>query len=227
MNFMNYPKVILFDLDGVILNTEYLYLNLMLEYNKRMNLPISKKCYISNLLGKTRDDITDYFKKKFKNNFSDEDYWNGLIKYREQYLEKNPIELKIGAISLLKYLKENNCFLGIVTSNSITLVKKLLIKAGINIGDFEVIVTREDVSRTKPYPDLYLKAIEQFKISKKDVIAIEDSNVGIKSALDAGIKVINVEDIDIVDEKLKKKCFKVEKTLNDVIKFLKEMRNEI
>lgn len=227
MSFMNYPKFILFDLDGVILNTESLYLNLMLEYNKKIDLPISKKYYISNLLGKTKNDINYYLRKKFTNKFNAEKYWNGLIKYREEYLEKHSIEVKVGAISLLDYLKENNYSLGIVTSNSIELVRKLLISAGININDFEVIVTREDVNRTKPAPDLYLKAIEYFKINKNDIIAIEDSNVGIRAALDAGIKVINVEDIDIVDEKLKKKCIKVETSLNNIIDFLKELEDEV
>ena len=58
MNFMKLNKIILFDLDGVILNTEAIYLKLMLEYNKKINIPITKKYYIKNLLGKTKKEIS-------------------------------------------------------------------------------------------------------------------------------------------------------------------------
>lgn len=225
MSFMKSPKIILFDLDGVILDTESLYLKLMLEYNEKMNLPITRDYYITNLLGKTKDNITYYLQRKFKNNFNADIYWDGIMKYREEYLEQNDIKLKNDFLRLKNYLKKNNYLFGIVTSNSIELVKKLLIKVGLNINEFEVIVTREDVEKPKPAPDLYLKAIKHFDVDKDYIIAIEDSNIGIQSALSAGINVINLEDIDIIDKDLKNNCMTISKSLDEVIDFLEEMRN--
>ena len=54
MNSTKLPKIILFDLDGVILDTESIYLELMVEYNKNVNMPITREFYINNFLGRTK-----------------------------------------------------------------------------------------------------------------------------------------------------------------------------
>ena len=60
-------------------------------------------------------------------------------------------------------MKKNKIILGIVTSNSLQLVKKLLRKAEIDINIFDIIVTSDDVSATKPNPELYLTALKKNK----------------------------------------------------------------
>jgi len=224
MSFMKLPKIILFDLDGVILDTESIYLKLMMEYNKKINLPITKEFYINNFLGRTKKEINDCYEKKFKENFDSDKYWNGIIKYRDNYLLRNEIKIKKDFLNLKKYLKANNFLFGIVTSNSKELTTKLLKKTRLQINDFEFIVTRDDVLYTKPKPDLYLKAVDYYKTDKDNFIAIEDSNVGIQSALNANIRVINLKDIDIIKPDLKRKCLKCVESLNEVIDVLEEMR---
>lgn len=223
MNFMKSPKIILFDLDGVILDTESIYLNLMIEYNEMVNLPITKDFYIHNFLGKTKKEINEFYKKEFKEKFDSDKYWNGIIKYRDDYILHNEIKIKEEFLNLKKYLKVNNYLFGIVTSNSKELTTKLLKKTRLPINDFEFIITRDDVLHTKPEPDLYLKAIDYYK-NRDNFIAIEDSNVGIESALKANIKVINLKDIDIIKPDLKLKCLKCVESLNEVIDILEEMR---
>lgn len=225
MNFMKSNKIILFDLDGVILNTESIYLKLMLEYNKKLNMPITKEYYIKNLLGKTKKEISYYLSTKFKEKFNYYSYWKNLEALRNNYLLNNKIQIKKGFLYLKKFLEQNNYKFGIVTSNSKKLTKELLINAGLNTDDFSIIISREDVISTKPNPDLYLKAMKYFKANIDNFIAIEDSKVGIKSALNAGIKVINIKDIDIIDSKTKSKCLVSIKSLEDVIEVLKEMKD--
>ncbi len=224
MNFMKSPKIILFDLDGVILDTESTYLKLMIKYNKKINLPITKKFYIDNFIGRTKKEIDDCYEKQFKEKFDSDKYWSGIIKYRNNYLLHNEIKIKNGFLNLKKYLKDNNILFGIVTSNSKELTTRLLEKAKLQINDFEFIVTRDDVLYTKPEPDLYLKAVEYYKIDTANFIAIEDSNVGIQSALNANIRVINLKDIDIIKPNLKSKCLKFVESFNEVIDILGEMK---
>ena len=225
MNFMKSNKIILFDLDGVILNTESIYLKLMLEYSKKLNIPITKEYYIKNLLGKTKKEISHHLSIKFKEKFSYHNYWKNLEEIRNNYLLNNKIQVKNGFLYLKEFLEQNNYKFGIVTSNSKKLTKQLLINAGLKVNDFSIIISREDVINIKPNPELYLKAIKYFKSDINNFIAIEDSNVGIKSALNAGIEVINIKDIDIIDSKLKSKCLASIKSLEDVVGILKEMKN--
>ena len=225
MNFMNYPNCILFDLDGVILDTESVYMNLMLNFNKRYNLNISEEYYISNYLGKTRQQINQNLLKNYLDEEMLNKYWIDLLNYRDQYLCKTDIKVKEGFNELLKYLKDNSFIVGIVSSNSLKLIKNLLKKVKIDINQFDVVITREDVSITKPYPDLYLKALSKLNIkNKKNVIAIEDSNVGIISAFTAGIKVINVRYIDVISDNNKDKCINIVNSLLEIINILEEKR---
>lgn len=224
MSFMKLPKIFLFDLDGVILDTESVYLKLMIKYNKKNNMPITRKFYIDNFIGKTKKDINNYYEKKYKYEFNTNQYWDDLIKLRDDYFKYYGVKIKKGFLSLIKYLKNNNYKIGLITSNSRKLTLKLLITAGLKIDDFDVIITREDVINTKPFPDLYLKAIEYFNADNNDFIAIEDSNVGIQSALNAKIQVIYLKDIDVVKTKLKKECFKCIKTLDEAISILEELK---
>lgn len=221
---MKLNKVVFFDLDGVILNTETIYLKLMLEYNIKLDMAITKEYYIKNLLGKTKREISNYLSEKFKNKFEYNNYWKGLEEIRRNYLLNNKIEIKQGFFELMDFLKKNNYNFGIVTSNSKALAIDLLKNSGLNISDFNFIISREDVVNTKPAPDLYYKAMNNFKLKKQEYIAIEDSNVGIKSALSAGIKVINIKDIDIIELDLKTKCIATLKSLEEVIGILKEMK---
>ena len=68
-------------------------LDLMLKYNKKINLPISEKFYVNNLLGKTKNEITYSLCKKFKIDFKEKEYWVSLLKYREEYIKNNLIEI--------------------------------------------------------------------------------------------------------------------------------------
>lgn len=224
MNSTKLPKIIFLDLDGVILDTESIYLELMVEYNKNVNMPITREFYINNFLGRTKRDINSYFEKKYKKIFDSKQYWNGITKCRDDYFKHNRVKIKEGFLNLMQYLKDKKYLVGIITSNSRELTIKLLKSARLKIGDFDIIITREDAINTKPFPDLYVKAINYFKVDKENYIAIEDSNVGIQAALNANIKVINLKDIDVVKSHLKNKCFKCIKTLDEVIIILEEMK---
>lgn len=224
MNSMKLNKVIFFDLDGVILDTESIYLKLMLEYNRKMNIEITREYYIKNLLGKTKLEISKYLSEKFEDKFEFEQYWSQLEEIRENYILNNKIKIKCGFLELMQFLKKNDYEFGIVTSNSKRLAIELLEKSGLMIEDFKFIITRENVINPKPASDLYNEAMKKIKNDDYSFIAIEDSTVGIESALGAGIEVIYVEDIDIVDPELKSKCLTSLKSLNDVIKLLKEMK---
>ena len=117
MNSTKLPKIILFDLDGVILDTESIYLELMVEYNKNVNMPITRKFYINNFLGRTKKDINSYYEKKHKEMFDSKQYWDGLTKYRDDYFKHNRVKIKEGFFNLKQYLKDKKYLIGIITSN--------------------------------------------------------------------------------------------------------------
>lgn len=220
MNFMKFPKAIFLDLDGTILDTEALYLKIMMNYNKKNMINISKKFYINNFLGKSKEEISNIFQSLAVKNYDEKSYWDGLLQYRKECLNINGIKKKEGFVELIKYLKRNECYIGIVTSNSKKLVNELLLLSNIKESDFNLIVCREDAKSIKPNSDLYEYAIKKSGIKKDNIVVIEDSNVGVQASLNAGLITINIKDIANVDEKLKEKCYTTISSLYDLIKIL-------
>lgn len=225
MNSSKLYKCILFDLDGVLLDTENIYMNLMTNYNRTIGIATNKNFYIKNLLGKTKTEINKYYCKHFRKSFNPTSYWDELLKLRHEYIENNQIPIKPGVMELIMYLKDNKYTIGIVTSNSAELTKTLLNNSKIDINLFDIIVSRECVLKAKPSPELYLKAIDILNVRKKNVLAIEDSRVGIKSAIKAGIDVINIEDIDVIPIGIRKKCIFSSKNIKDIMNILSEERD--
>ena len=222
MNSSKYHKAVFFDLDGLILDTEKLYCKLMVDYSKKINLNMTENYYINNLLGKTKNQITDILKEKYNDKFNEEYFWDGLLKYREEYIDNNEINVKEGFFELIDYLKRNDYYIGIVTSNSYVLVKKLLSKTKINLNDFNSIITREKVSKPKPSDELYQFAIKESLIDKEQIIVLEDSSVGLKSAISLDLNVIHVKDIEMINDELLSKCIASVKSLKEVITILEK-----
>ena len=82
MSFTNCLNVVLFDLDGVILDTEFMHMKLMLEFNNNYKINISMDYYISNFLGKTKNQIIDTLKNNILKEDLLEKYLDDLLNYR-------------------------------------------------------------------------------------------------------------------------------------------------
>ena len=89
-----------------------------------------------------------------------------------------------------------------------------------NFEKFNLIVTRDDVVRVKPYPDLYNLALKKSGLNNLEVIVIEDSIVGVQSAIRAHLNVIHVPDVIKIDDELRKNCLMIIESLQDLKKYL-------
>jgi HAD superfamily hydrolase (TIGR01509 family) len=117
--------------------------------------------------------------------------WNRL--YLER-IENGCIPLKPGVKNFLEKLSCLNKKKGVATSTEFNTALKKLTKTRI-IDYFDVIITGDSVSKSKPDPEIYLKAAEKLGYSPEECIAFEDSDNGVRSAHAAGIKVIQITDM--------------------------------
>lgn len=96
----------------------------------------------------------------------------------------------IGSAELITELS-GNVKLGLVTSAKKDRVSKIM--QSLNLMDiFDITVTSEDITRPKPAPDPYIYALNRLQIDNRFCVAIEDSETGIASAVQAGIRVVGV-----------------------------------
>jgi len=109
------------------------------------------------------------------------------------------VPVKKGLYTLLEYLKKVNARLAVASSSPKWEVEKHLKDAGIR-DYFSVIVCGDMVEKSKPEPEIYLKACELLKVKPQECIALEDSKNGLLSAYRAGCKPIMVPDLWQPDE---------------------------
>lgn len=133
---------------------------------------------------------------------------------RDEMLEAG-LPLKCGAVALLDALRENDCPMAIVTSSSRRTAEAHLTLAGIR-NRFGTILTRDDVTRGKPSPDLYLLAASRLALPPERCVAVEDSNHGVTSAHAAGTITIMVPDMVPPTDESRARCAAVVADLNAV-----------
>ncbi|MBU4308512.1 MAG: HAD family phosphatase, partial [Nanoarchaeota archaeon] len=168
---------LIFDLDGTLVNTEKFDGKILKKILDSYGLSSHKrfKGYsLEDYISKTTSD--KQLQKKIKKEF--------ISKY--ELILKN-IQIEINS-ELLRYLKLGlSPLIALVTANNKQLTRRILNKTGLS-KYFEIIVTCEDVKRQKPFPDPYLKALKELNVSPENCIVFEDSEVGVNSAKNAGIK---------------------------------------
>lgn len=184
-------KAVLFDLDGTLVDSMWLWKSIDIEYLGRYNIELPETLQ-DDIEGMSFTETAHYFKKRFNIPDSIEKIkkdWNEMA--WEYYNHK--VDLKEGVLEFLDYLHASNIAIGIGTSNSKELVDVIINKY--NIGHyFSSIRTSCEVDRGKPYPDIYLKVAQDLEVKPEECLVFEDIPNGIIAGKKAGMKVCAIHD---------------------------------
>jgi beta-phosphoglucomutase len=177
-------KAIIFDKDGVLLDSEETNVQSAVDAFKSLGIKLTQKDK-KVIFGRHPEDYKHYFLIKYK--FSYDEFRK---KQRENYYNlydfTRPNKL---IINLIKKLHKNKVRLALTTTSSRDSTLKTIKRLNLE-GIFEVIVTFEDVVNRKPSPEPYLKTLEKLNLSPEEAVVVEDSPPGVESAKSAGIKCI-------------------------------------
>ena len=218
---MNKIKAVLFDMDGVIFDTEREYLK---EWNKifeKYGYEMKKEIYVS-VMGRGRKKVKEIFKENFGDDLPIEEMYIEKDKMLKEAIENNEVPLKQGALELLEFLKKNGYKTALATSAKKDRVKSQVNHAKIN-NLFDAIVCADDIVNSKPDPEIFLKAAEKVNIKPENCIVIEDSEAGIRAAFNAGMIAFHVKDLKEADENIMKYCDKNFENLIEIKKYIENM----
>ena len=214
-------RLVIFDIDGTLIDSESLYIKSAIENCKRNNYNISLDTIMSTI-GRDVRSIREIVSRAGGKDFDYDKYLENLRKIRSEIVKKEPIELKKGALNILNFCKENNLELAFATSTF--KYKQEVILKDLNIlSYFDFCVYGDEIENSKPAPDIYLKVLEHFDHKKDEVIIFEDSINGILSANNAGVKVICVPDRVKIPEDIKNLAYKTVSDLDKGIDIIKEL----
>lgn len=184
MTDIKHISAVIFDMDGLVLDTEGSYFIAWQQAGEAMNYlltddfcqslsglhykAVEKK--IINLCGKGFD--IQLFNQLSAN------FWH-------QHVHKHGIEVKKGLYDLLNFIQNNQIPFCLATNSSSKNAEECLKYAGLN-NKFLQRVTRDDVKKAKPEPDIYLAAATKLKQPVEQCLVLEDSLIGIQAAVLAG-----------------------------------------
>jgi len=175
-------KHILFDCDGVLVDTEFTAAQVMVEAMTNRGADIDFEYYLHNLSGSTFSAILDT-------------YFGVSLKGEEKIQFIDALEKKIVAkvepiLGVEKMLQSISIPMSIVSNSAIWQVKEEIEQTGIDHYFTGKIFSSELVINPKPAPDVYNFAVEKLNIAKSELLVIEDSIIGASAALTAGLQVI-------------------------------------
>ncbi|MBP3568408.1 MAG: HAD family phosphatase [Lachnospiraceae bacterium] len=213
-------EAILFDMDGLVLDTEKLYTRFWQEAANALGYPMTKEQALgmrSLNRGAGRSKMQSYFGEAV-------DY-DGIrakrIEMMDAFVEQEGVTLKPGIHELLAYLKEKGIRTAIATSSPIERTILYLTSVGLQ-NSFDELVSGYMVEKGKPEPDIYLYAAKKLGVKPEHCMVLEDSPAGILAAHRAGCIPVMIPDQDTPDAETKALLYAEADSLLAVISLLRE-----
>lgn len=214
-------KAIIFDMDGLMIDSERVTFECYQERLKDMNLTMDEEFY-KTLLGKPIKGIYQRFYDVYGNDFPIQNVIQDVHQLMAERFETEGVSVKKGLVELLHYLKDNNYKTIVATSSNRDRVDKILAQAKIT-EFFDDSICGDEVTKGKPNPEVFLKSCQKLGVNVDEAIVLEDSEAGIQASYDANIKVICIPDMKYPEKQYEEKTFKILKDLTEVTAYLKSL----
>jgi len=210
-------EAVLLDMDGTLLDTERVYLESLTEVLNGFGLPDAiETCH--GMIGLPGPECQALLIARYGAALPLAEINRAFVDKRDARFAQG-LPVKPGTVELLDALRAADCPVAVVTSSSRRTADQHLTLAGIR-ARFETILTRDDVARGKPAPDLYLLAAERIGAPPANCVAVEDSSVGVTAASTAGAITLMVPDMLQPDAVTREKCAAVLPDLHGVLGIL-------
>lgn len=211
-------KAVVFDMDGVIFDSERAVMQCWKEVASRHNIPDIEKAILA-CTGTTMVRTREIMLNLYGADFPYDEYARESSAIFHSRYDGGRLPMKPGVKELLTFLKEHDKKIALASSTRQQVVTDELRDAGV-IEYFDRIICGDMVSRSKPAPDIFLKACEELNISPSDSYAIEDSYNGIRAAHAGGLHPIMVPDLLPADEEMQSLAEIVLPSLTSVMEYL-------
>ena len=182
---------VIFDMDGLMLDTESIARLAMQKAGEELGHPIDDAVFRS-FIGRTTADTEARMRELYGSDFSTSHFWERTDWHWNEHVAREGIAHKVGLKELMTYLEGRGLRKAIATSSR---RPDALRKLGPLVERFEVLVTGDEVTRGKPAPDIFLLAAQRLGVNPGKCLVLEDSHAGLQAAKAAGMHAIMVPDL--------------------------------
>ena len=211
-------EAVLFDLDGLLADTEIISLKVYQELLEDFGIPFTEETYSREYSGHREEENVQRFLDTYDLPWNFDQTLDKVYELEARILAKG-VNLKKGAKNLLAFLQREGILIALATSSVESRARIILDSNGI-LSLFDHLVFAKDVKRSKPYPDIFLKACRDLNVLPENCLVLEDSEAGIEAAYRAGIPVICIPDLKIPAQSFLNKTEQVFQDLDAVRDYL-------
>ena len=190
-------KGVIFDMDGLLVNSEKLYWDANIVAAKESNLDIPDDSYLK-LVGSSVKEMEEFYHKHFKTEAERDKFIRRTDELVWEWTDEGKLKLQSGVRKAMDFFKKNHIKMAIASSNYDEVVAHNLDVLKIK-NYFDFYISYKDVEsgkiKAKPAPDIYLLAAKKMKIPKGNLLVFEDSSTGVAAASAAGLKCVMIPDL--------------------------------
>lgn len=181
-------KYALFDMDGVLLDSESGAFRMYQETLKQIGIEISLEELLERFVGKTSIQISEKIMEENGSPMKPEEFLKLHRSKGSFYAISDEVVPMEGVVDFLSFLKERKVRMAVVSSTTAVNVLSALNRMKI-LNFFEAVVCSDMICHEKPSPEGYLKALELLEGCPEECVIVEDSAIGVQAGLNAGIRV--------------------------------------
>ena len=213
MNLPRPPAAVIFDLDGLLFDTESLYQDAIMTAAEELGHDMTPAIFRT-MIGRPLAQTRAFLLERYGSSFPADELFATWHRHFAVIVETR-LAVKPGVLELLDALDTLGMPRGIATSSSHKTVQHHLGAYDL-AGRFHKIVASSDYANGKPAPDPYLLAAKQLGIEPRLCLALEDSHNGVRSASAAGMMTIMVPDLLEATDEIRSLCTLVVRDLHEV-----------
>ena len=196
-------SAVIFDMDGVIFDSERLVLECWEEVGAKYHLEGMREAFLP-CIGTNSVKTKEIVLERYGMDFPYDEFTREASILFHEIADRGGLPVKTGVRELLTYLKDHEIPIAVASSTRLAVVTQELEQAGL-LECFSVVMGGDQLKRSKPEPDIYLMTCEKMGVRPVSAYAIEDSHNGIRSAYSAGMKPIMVPDMLPPTEEMREK----------------------
>lgn len=217
---MKMEKAFVFDMDGTLFDTESLLAKALRAVSEGHGENPEVDDFYPTTCGTTLPVAEQLYKGFFGQDYPFEERRQEMREWVGEYVEKNGMPIKPGAVELLEYLKANQYKIALATSSTRRSAESHLERSDF-MKYFDVTVCGDEIKKCKPDPEIFLAACKKLGVEPECAYAAEDSYNGVKAAAAAGMTVFMIPDLVPATEEINRLAFKVCESLSDVLEYIK------
>lgn len=218
---MTKVKAVIFDVDGLMFETEKVGKIFFEKLNKKYCLKIDES-FRQSMCGKKESVIREELKQKFPN-FDVDQYRDEWINACQNHFIKYGAKAKKGLKNILKFLISKNIKIAVASGSPKFHIENIFNKANIDMNIFDAVVCADDKVKSKPNPEIMLKVCEKINEKPKNVVVLEDAINGIISAKKAGCLAFMIPDLIQPNNEMREISDKILTNLNEAKKEIEKL----